>query len=111
MELIDEGQYFISLRWVLKEKVANVEKLVKAKLCVRGFKEEHFFQTDSPTCCKEDLCLACCIMFSNKWSLNFLDVKTAFLKGKLIESTVYVHHPKEAPTNKVWQLKKCIYGK
>ena len=37
-------------------------------------------------------------------------MKTAFLQGKLIERTVYVRPPKEAQTNKVWKLRKCVYG-
>ena len=36
-------------------------------------------------------------------------MKTAFLQGKLIERTVYVRPPKEAQTNKVWKLRKCVY--
>ena len=111
MEHIDEGlDCCISLRWVLKENVATGEKLVKAILCARGFEEEQHFRTDSPTCCKEGLHLTCCIISSNKWPLNSLDVKTAFLQGKLIERTVYVRPPKEAQTNKVWKLRKCVYG-
>ena len=61
-----EGQDCISLGWVLKEKVVNGEKIVKARLCVRGFEEEQHFQTDNPTCCKEGLRLTCCIISSNK---------------------------------------------
>ena len=34
-EHIDEGQDCISFRWVLKEKVANGEKLVKTRLCAQ----------------------------------------------------------------------------
>ena len=37
-------------------------------------------------------------------------VKTAFLKGKLIERTDYLRPLKEAKTNKIWQLRKCVYG-
>ena len=37
-------------------------------------------------------------------------MKTAFLQGKLIERTVYVHPPKKAQTNKVWKLRKCVNG-
>ena len=36
-------------------------------------------------------------------------MKTAFLQGKLIEWTVYICPPKKAQTNKVWELRKCIY--
>ena len=111
MEHIDEGlDCCISLRWVLKENVATGEKLVKAILCAWGFEEEQHFRTDSPTCCKEGLHLKCCIISSNKWLLNSLDVKTAFLQVKLIERAAYVGPPKEAQTNKVWKLRKCVYG-
>ena len=38
-------------------------------------------------------------------------MKTAFLQEKLIEQTVYMTPPKEAQTNKVWKLGKCVvYG-
>ena len=74
------------------------------------FKEEQHSRTDSPICCKEGLHFTCFIISSNKWSLNSLDVKTAFLQGKLIERTVYVCPLKEAQTNKVWKLRKCVYG-
>ena len=94
----------------MKEKVANGEKLVKARLCAQGFGEEQHFQTDSPPCCKKGLRLTCCVISSNKWSLNSLDVKTAFLQGKLIEQTAYVHPPKKDQINKVWKHRKCIYG-
>ena len=52
-EDIDEGQDCFSLRWVLKEKVANDEKLLKASLCAKSFKEEQHLWTDSPVCCKK----------------------------------------------------------
>ena len=42
-KLVDEGQDCISLRWVLKEKVANGEKLVQTRLCARSFEEEQLF--------------------------------------------------------------------
>ena len=46
---------------------------------------------------------------SNKWNLNSLDVKIAFLQGKVMERVVYVRPPQEANTNTVWRLRKCIY--
>ena len=50
------------------------------------------------------------IISSNKWLINSLDVKTAFLQGKPIEWTVFVQPSKEAKTDKAWELKKCVYG-
>ena len=42
--------------------------------------------------------------------MNLLDVKIAFLQGKVMERVVYVRPPQEANTNTVWRLRKCIYG-
>ena len=102
------GSQCISLRWVMKEKVVNEKKIIKACLCTRGFEEEQNFRTDSPTCSREGLW--CCIILSNWWTLNSLDLKTAFLQGKANKRTVFVCPPIEANTNKIWQLQKCIYG-
>ena len=101
-EIDDLGQQCISLRWVMKEKVVSEKKIIKARLCARGFKEEQNFRTDSPTCSREGLRLSCCIISSNQWTLNSLDVKTAFLQ--------VLCPPKEANTNKIRNLQKCIYG-
>ena len=109
-EHTNQGQDCISLRWVLKEKFVDDKKIIKARLCVRGFEEEQCFPFDSPTCCKEGLRLACCVISSNKWLINSLDVKTVFLQGKPIERTVFVLPPKEAKTDMVWELKKRVYG-
>ena len=79
-------------------------------LCARGFKEEQNFRTDSATCSREGLHLTCSMIASSKWTLNSLDVKTAFLHGKAIERTVYVRPLKEANTSQVWKLQKCVYG-
>ena len=46
---------------------------------------------------------------SSKWTLNSLDVKTAFLQGKAIECTVYVRPPKEANASQIWKLQKCAW--
>ena len=45
-----------------------------------------------------------------KCSFNYNCIKTAFLQGKDLEHTVFVRTPKEAQTNKIWQLQKCAYG-
>ena len=109
-EIDDLGQQCISPRWVMKEKVVNETKIIKACLCARGFEEEQNFRTDSPTCSREGLQLSCCIISFNRMTLNSLDVKTAFLQGKIMERTVFARPPKEASTNKIWKLRKCIYG-
>ena len=42
--------------------------------------------------------------------IKLLRCKHCFLAGKAIKRTVFVHHPKEANTNKIWKVQKFIYG-
>ena len=53
-----------------KREITNGEKPLKARLYGRGFKDKQTFQIDSPMCCKEYLCLACCIIAIGKWPIN-----------------------------------------
>ena len=59
------------LRWVVTPKVIDGKPSVKARLVARGF---------------EELRLTLTIIASRDWTLNSLDVKTAFLQGKEISS-------------------------
>ena len=47
---------------------------------------------------------------ANKWELNSIDIKRAFLQSNEIEREVFIRPPKEACTDKIWCLKKCVYG-
>ena len=109
-EVCDINQDCVSLRWVIQPKIIDGQPSVKARLCARGFEEEQNFRTDSPTCSREGVRIALTLIASNSWSLNSLDVKTAFLQGRPIEREVYVKPPKEAETNKIWKLNKTVYG-
>ena len=47
----------------------------------------------------------------NKWSINSVDVASAFLQGNEIKRDVFLKPPKEiCPKDHVWKLKRCIYG-
>ena len=83
---------------------------MKARLCAHGFKEIKDFPTDSPYCSRIGVQSIFALIASNKWKVLAIDVKTAFLQGKQIERTVYLQPPKEAKTNKIWRLQKCVYG-
>ena len=39
-----------------------------------------------------------------------MDIKTAFLQGKLLEREIFMKPPKKANTKKLWKLGKCVYG-
>ena len=43
-EVPDQRQDF-SLRWEIKEKFVDNEKIIKARLCARGFEEKQNFRT------------------------------------------------------------------
>lgn len=79
-------------------------------MCARGFEEDQSFRTDSPTCSREGIRVVLTLIASKGWKCNSLDVKTAFLQGKQLDRTVIVKPPKEADTNKLWILNKCVYG-
>lgn len=48
----DNGQYCISVRWVIKPKLINRKLQTKASLCAWG---GSLFQIDSPTCMQESV--------------------------------------------------------
>ena len=52
-EVVDVHQPKISTRWVVTEKLLNFNKVIKARLVVRGFEEEGDMQRDSPTAAKD----------------------------------------------------------
>ena len=110
-EVCDEGQPCISVRWVISEKEgASKETITKARLCARGFEEMQDFRTDSPTCKRESIRLVLSFIAANKWELNSIDIKRAFLQSNEIEREVFIRPPDEACTDKIWCLKKCVYG-
>ena len=109
-EVDNIGQNFMSLRWVLTQKLIDNKPTIKVRLCARGFDETQDFRTDSPTCSREGLRIVFCVITSKKWQCNSLDVKTAFLQGKELEREVLVKPTREAKTDKLWHLQKCAYG-
>ena len=50
VEVPNNGQPTMSTTWVIKQKIIDGKYALKARLCARGFEEEQFFRTDSPTC-------------------------------------------------------------
>ena len=109
-EVSDEGQQTMSTTWVVKPKIIDGKYTMKARLCARGFEEDQFFRTDSPTCSREGIRITLATIASNGWTLRSMDVKTAFLQGNRMQRTVYLKPPKEANTKNIWLLQKCVYG-
>ena len=91
-------------------KIIEGKLQTKARLCARGFEETTSFRTDSPTCKRESVRIALAIISSNEWILHSIDYKTAFLQGTQINRTLYLRPPRECNTEKIWKLKKTVYG-
>ncbi|GKV22140.1 hypothetical protein SLEP1_g32031 [Rubroshorea leprosula] len=111
----------VGSKWVLKTKLnpdGTIERF-KARLIARGFTQVpgvDFDETFSPVLKPTTLRLVIALATTFGWPLRQLDVKNAFLHGKLKE-TIYMsqppgfehpEHPKH-PTY-VYQLHKSIYG-
>ena len=48
---------------------------------------------------------------AEKWLINSIDIKSAFLQGKPMERKIYLKPPIEAyAEGKLWCLKKAVYG-
>ena len=109
-EVEDKQQSCISTKWVIKPKVIDGQTSVKARLVLKGYEEEIEFRTDSPACTPEIVRLAIAIITTQRWKLCSVDFKTAFLQGKEIERDVFIKPPAQAKTNKIWKLKKTVYG-
>ena len=109
-EVDDNGQSCISVRWVISPKVIDGIIQTKARLCAKGFEEDSYLRTDSPTSSKVGLRVTLFIIAAKRWVINSIDVKAAFLQGSPIDREIFLRPPKEANTNKIWHLLKCVYG-
>lgn len=111
-EVEDEGQDYVSVKWVLTEKEVDSISIKKARLVAKGFQENHEdLQTDSPTANKETVRIVLAVIPSLGWDPNLLDVCAAFLQGKDLDREIYLKPPKEGKcTGKLWRLNKCVYG-
>ena len=107
-EVDDKGQSTISCRSVLTEK----EGRKKAKLVARGFEDDEIDTVDkqSQTCSKEAFRILLTMAASHNWTVNSIDIKSAFLQGERASRDIYLRQPKEAETSKIWRLNKVVYG-
>lgn len=110
-EVEDTGQKFVTLKWVDKEKLKDGKTIKKSRLVARGYEEFEFDECkDSPTCHKESLRIMLAISASTGYEIESVDIMSAFLQGNKLQRDVYVLPPKEASTEKLWKLKRALYG-
>ena len=111
-EVPDMGQPTISTRWVICEKdMTDGKKQMKARLVVRGFEEQEKVPSDSPTAGKSSLRTVVAIAASERWTLESIDIKAAFLQGTSIDREIFLLPPDEARYDgTLWKLNKTAYG-
>ena len=108
----------VSSKWLFKLKHAadgSIEKY-KARFVARGFSQKEgidYDETFAPVARYTSVRTILAIAASKGWKVHQMDVKTAFLNGK-IEEEVYVEQPKgfsvfDRQTH-VCKLKKALYG-
>jgi len=119
VEVPDEGQIAISMRWVLTEKPAELPEdpaKLKARLVVRGCEDRHRASvvSTSPTVGRATLRVVIASMTEHGWVPRSVEVRTAFLQGLPLDrfKPVYVRPPPQAhvPDGLLWELRKCAYG-
>ncbi|KAJ9539153.1 hypothetical protein OSB04_031886 [Centaurea solstitialis] len=108
----------VGRKWVFKKKTdmdGNVHTF-KARLVAKGFTQTHgidYDETFSPVAMLKSIRILMAISAYFNYEIWQMDVKTAFLNGKLTED-VYMEQPEgfEDPKNpnKVCKLQKSIYG-
>ena len=81
------AQNLIDSRWVIKWKLIDGLKAVKARLCVRGFKDRQadWLETHASTASRWGQRVVCQVVAQMKWKLFSFDVSAAFLKGMTFE--------------------------
>ena len=117
-EVVDRpyNENIIGTQWVLvdKEISGHAKMKRKARLCMRGDKEENVgkIPKDAPTVNKININLMLTEAVRQGWEINSSDIARAFLQTSSIERDVYVEPPREAgvPRGKVWKLKRPAYG-
>ncbi|CAL5370298.1 unnamed protein product [Camellia sinensis] len=108
----------IGVKWIFKTKFnpdGSIQKN-KARLVAKGYSQQpgiDFQETFAPVARLDTIRAIIALVAQKGWFLHQLDVKSAFLNGKL-EEEVYVDQPQgfvvKGKEDKVYKLKKALYG-
>lgn len=112
------GQHAIGLKWVFKVKKDPAGNIVKhkARLVAKGYAQRQgidFDEVYAPVARIETVRLILALAAHGGWQVHHMDVKSAFLNGKLKEE-VYVSQPPGFMIgdnqHQVLKLNKALYG-
>lgn len=106
----------LDTKWVYTYKPLenDIKDRYKARLVVRGFAQKDNFDYDnlySPVAKMTTIRTLLAIANQFSFELEQMDVKTAFLNGRLLED-IYIHIPKgiEQSKEQIYKLNKSLYG-
>lgn len=109
----DKGQECIDCHWIVikKKEYDGLKVPIKARLCIRGFKELNPPRADSPTVDRIHTKMFYSIAANEGWDIQTIDVTSAFLQGNQLQREILVGPPKEAVAeNTLRRMKRAAYG-
>ncbi|KAM2718779.1 hypothetical protein EV1_030652 [Malus domestica] len=118
LTVLPKGHKAIGVKWVYKtKKNANGEvERYKARLVAKGYSQRARIDYDevfAPVARLETIRLLISLAAQNKWKIQQMDVKSAFLNG-VLEEEVYIQQPLgyeiKGHEDKILKLKKALYG-
>ena len=112
-EVKDVGQERLKTRWVCskKEKQDGLKVNYKARLVVKGFMEQEYPRSDSPTIAKESLKTFFAVAANEGFDIVNLDIRNGYLQGSDLKREVLVEPPPEYKNDgMIWRLKKAANG-
>lgn len=115
---LPKGRSAIGLKWIYKvkrEPDGRISKY-KARIVAKGYIQKRgidYEEVFASVARIETVRVILALAWSNEWRVHHLDVKPAFLNGRL-EEEVYVMQPegfeKKGREGKVYKLSKALYG-
>jgi len=108
----------IRVKWLYKTKLNELGEVdkYKARLVAKGYSQQYgvdYTEVFVPVARMDTVRMIVAVAAQRNWTIYQLDVKSAFLHGKLSED-VFVEQPKgyekKGSEGKVYQLHKALYG-
>jgi hypothetical protein len=115
---LPQGAKLVGSKWTYRAKTNENGDVVKykARLVAQGFSQIqglHYDETFGPVACIDSIRMVLALAAARCLPLRHVDVEGAYLWAN-VDKDIYMKQPKgfvdQAHPNKVWRLKKSIYG-
>ena len=112
---LPKGRRAVGSKWVFKEKRDSFGRIIKfkARLVAQGFSQKYGIDYDevfAPVARQTSFRLLLSMAGTRNYKVLQYDIKSAFLNGKLEEEIFMKPPPGYRDTEKVYRLKKSLYG-